>query len=368
MNWFSRRNLIIGLAVLMPVIEGCSYIGPSSLNIERRRYNDVVQKTNDEELLLNLVRMRYNDNPSFMSVSSITSSLSLSTSASPTYSRTDNSLGIAIASITKSITPSLTVSDSPTISYAPLQGDSYVRDLLTPVTPKLIALLSSSGWPLSVALKLCFTQINDVLNAPSASRPSPAMAPDFEQFEELIVNLQKMGTGVQLGYAVIDKKVHSSLRFSPGMLETPAGKNVVRILKLAQGINKFKLSANDWFEKKGVINVQTRSVLGTLYMLSHNIAIPAEHIDKGWVGKTVTADGKDFDWNLLSKGLFKVSVNSIRPKYTDVAVKYRGHWFSIARNDLKTKKTFTMMSQLLSLQSGSYVNNSKAPVLTIGVD
>ena len=76
MIWPFRKILILGLAMLMPAIEGCSYIGPNSLNVERRRYNDVIQKTNDEELLLNLVRMRYNDRPSFLSVNSITSSLS----------------------------------------------------------------------------------------------------------------------------------------------------------------------------------------------------------------------------------------------------------------------------------------------------
>jgi hypothetical protein len=363
MVWSFRKILVAGLLVLMPAIEGCSYIGPNSLNIERRRYNDVVQKTNDEELLLNLVRMRYNDRPSFLSVNSITSSLSLSTSA--TASKSIASAGAAVSTIVRSLTPSLTIRDSPTISYSPLQGDVYVRDFLTPISPKLMALLGSSGWPLGITLKLCVSQMNNILNAPSASRPSPSMAPDFDQFDELIQNLNEMGHDVNLGYSVLDKKVQPSLRFSNGVLKTPAGKNVARLLQLAPGINEFALSANDWLGKKNVINIQTRSLMGVLFMLSHIVDVPVEHLEKGWVNKTITSGGKDFDWDLLLNGLFKVSVNSERPSDTEVTVEYKGKWFSIAQDDIKTKITLTMLSQLLAMLSGN--DSTKAPVLTIPV-
>jgi hypothetical protein len=363
MKWSARRNLIIALVMLMPLIESCSYIGPNSVNNDRRRYNEVLQATNDEELLLNLVRMRYSDTPSFVNVNSITSQLSVSASTSATHSQTGNSIGLAISSITKSLTPSFSISESPVISYAPLQGDQYVREFITPLNSNLFALLGASGWPMNATLKLVLTRMNDVWNAPSASRPSPKTAPNFEQFDELLFNLDKMGHGVQLGYSVIGKQSLPSLRFEPGVLETPPGKNVTRILGLAPGMNVFALLANDWAKKKGVINIQTRSVLGTLYLLSHNVDVPAEHVDRGWVGKTLKSDGTDFDWDLVTKGLFKVRVGSEKPSDSDIAVEYRNKWFSIARNDLNTKMVFTMLSQLLSLQSGT--SDVKAPALTI---
>jgi hypothetical protein len=363
MVWPFRKILILGLAMLMPAIEGCSYIGPNSLNVERRRYNDVIQKTNDEELLLNLVRMRYNDRPSFLNVNSITSSLSISAAAAASKSIATD--GDAVSTIVRSLTPSFSVRDSPTISYSPLQGDVYVRDFLTPVTPKLMALLGTSGWPLSITLKLCVAQMNNILNAPSASRPSPHMAPDFEQFDELILNLNEMAHDVNLGYAVLDGKVQPSLRFSNGALKTPAGRNVARLLQLAPGINEFALSSNDWLGKKNVINIRTRSLMGVLYMLSHIVDVPVEHFEKGWVNKTITAGGKNFDWDLLLNGLFKVSVNSERPPETEVAVEYKDKWFSIAQDDINTKITLTMISQLLAMLSGS--DTMKAPVLTIPV-
>ena len=367
-KWPARRSLIIALVMLMPLVESCSYIGPNSVNNDRRRYNEVLQATNDEELLLNLVRMRYSDTPSFVNVNSITSQLSVSASTSATHSKTgsaatENIFGRSLGTITKSLTPSFSISESPVISYAPLQGDQYVRELITPLNSNLFALFGASGWPMNATLKLVITRINDVWNAPSASRPSPKTAPTFEQFDELIFNLDKMGHGVQLGYSVIDKKSMPSLRFEPGVLETPPGKNVTRILGLAPGMNEFALLANNWAKKKGVINIQTRSVLGTLYLLSHNVDVPAEHVDRGWVGKTLKSDGTDFDWDLVTKGLFKVRVGSEKPSDSDIVVEYRNKWFSIARNDLNTKMVFTMLSQLLSLQSGT--TDVKAPALTI---
>ena len=365
MKWIFGKILPIVLIVLMPSIEGCSYLGPNSLDTERRRYNDVMKKTNDEELLLNLVRMRYSDRPSFLSVASITSSLSMSSSASATKSITDNSIGLGISSVARSLTPSFSISESPTISYAPLQGNSYVRGFLTPISPKLLSLIGSSGWPVGMTLKLCVTRMNDIWNAPSASRAAPSLAPDFEQFEELFKNLNSMGNGVQLGYSVLEKKALPSIRFSPDALKTSAGKSVTRLLKLEPEQTEFALSANDWIEKKGVINIQTRSLMGVLYMLSHNIDVPQEHVNKGWVRKTLTADGKEFDWDRMLNGLFTVSVHSEKPSNSGIAVEYKDKWFSIAENDIKSKITITMLSQILAMQAGD--SGVKAPVLTIPV-
>ncbi|MCP4782031.1 MAG: hypothetical protein GY878_00605 [Fuerstiella sp.] len=50
---------------------GCM-LGPKSLQHSRLNYNRAVQTTSREELLLNLVRMRYHESEEFLGVSSIT--------------------------------------------------------------------------------------------------------------------------------------------------------------------------------------------------------------------------------------------------------------------------------------------------------
>ena len=52
---------------------GCLNFGPVSLKSERSKYNMAIQKTNDEQLLLNLVRLKYRDNTFFLEVSNVAS-------------------------------------------------------------------------------------------------------------------------------------------------------------------------------------------------------------------------------------------------------------------------------------------------------
>lgn len=363
MKRFHHRYLVVALICLMPTAQSCSYIGPNSVESDRRNYNDVLQQTNDEEILLNLVRLKYVDTPSFISVNSITSQLSFSASTSLTSTKTTNSIADGLNTLSKTVAPSFTVTDSPVISYSPLQGDQYVRELLTPVNASLIALLSSSGTPKNLLLRMGVTRINTVWNAPNASRPLPITAPQFEQFDELLFHLDQLGEKVQIGFSVIGKRPLPTIRFEGNALDSPAGKNVARLLDLPPGINEFILNSGDSVEGDNIINIKTRSVLGMFYLLSHSVRVPAEHERLGWVAKTVNKDGSNFDWTRITKDLFAVNVSSEKPSNSDIMVEYRGSWFSVARNDLPTKRTFTVISQLLALQSGTAI--APPPALTI---
>jgi hypothetical protein len=55
-----RTYLLIAVACLAPT--GCA-VGPRALLNEHRRYNDAFVRADSEELLLNIVRLRYNDPP-----------------------------------------------------------------------------------------------------------------------------------------------------------------------------------------------------------------------------------------------------------------------------------------------------------------
>ena len=62
------RMLIV---VLLVAASGCAQLGPDLIEAGRNDYNKVLAQTNDEELLLNLARLRYADNPMFMAVTSV---------------------------------------------------------------------------------------------------------------------------------------------------------------------------------------------------------------------------------------------------------------------------------------------------------
>ncbi len=52
-------------------LSGC--LGPKAIRYTRMRYNEVVRATNDEQLLMNIVRLRYADSPVFIDLPNITS-------------------------------------------------------------------------------------------------------------------------------------------------------------------------------------------------------------------------------------------------------------------------------------------------------
>ena len=66
----SHRYLtLLGLLLMAWILPGC--LGPRALRHSRVKYNDAIQRSADEQLLLNLVRLRYRDTPSFIELSSL---------------------------------------------------------------------------------------------------------------------------------------------------------------------------------------------------------------------------------------------------------------------------------------------------------
>src|SRR6516225_7252278 len=78
-----RRKTHCGRSLLRVVVlvaawasaGGC--IGPKAVRYTRLRYNEVVRDTNDEQLLINIVRLRYADSPVFIDLPNITSQFEL---------------------------------------------------------------------------------------------------------------------------------------------------------------------------------------------------------------------------------------------------------------------------------------------------
>ena len=172
------RHLMLLLVCGMPLLTGCT-LGPMSLQNSRLNYNRAIQHTSREELLLNLVRMRYYESEEFLGVSSITGQYTYDadlrgTGAWPASGRSSygGSLGLGAQS-------------KPTIVYAPEQGSDFNQRKLSPVSLETLDLLASKGWALDRVFRVVVRNINDVDNATNAGGPTPATKPDFEEFQYL---------------------------------------------------------------------------------------------------------------------------------------------------------------------------------------
>ena len=170
------------------LLSSCTKVGPKSIRNTRFDYNSAIVDTRNEQMLANLVRLRYRDTPYFIEVSSIATQYVLGVAGSATVGGIGGPGSKAVGGVGGDVY----YEDRPTITYTPLQGETFVNRLLSPVPMGAIVLLSHSGWRFERLLRCCVQRINDVWNAPTAAGPTPDLAPDFERFVEVATLFDEM--------------------------------------------------------------------------------------------------------------------------------------------------------------------------------
>ena len=95
------------LAGVLYVVLGCRTVGPTSLQQTHPQYNHAISRSLDEQFLLNLVRLKYRDNPYFLGVASVTTQQSVESdvSASVKLIRGGDTLTLRPASRTRKRRP-----------------------------------------------------------------------------------------------------------------------------------------------------------------------------------------------------------------------------------------------------------------------
>jgi hypothetical protein len=160
-------------AVLIGIgASACTTLGPYALDETRLRYNEVVKRTTEEQLLLNIVRLRYTDTPSSLAVSAIAAQFERSQTVGLvpffTSAGADNNRSYT------SILPQAQIqgADRPTFTLTPLDDQEFTRKLFTPLPLDGVIHLAKTTWPITV-FRLYLENLNRVSNAETASGPTP---------------------------------------------------------------------------------------------------------------------------------------------------------------------------------------------------
>lgn len=423
----SRLGAFWVACVICSTGAGC-VLGPGSLKQSRTNYNRAVQQTARQEMLLNLVRMKYHQSEEFIRIPSITSQFTYDADLGGSGSWQEGAatkLGLAFG---------VGAQSKPTIVYTPEQAQEFNERLLSPINLETIDLLTSKGWAINRVLRLTVRNINDIDNATSAGGPTPALKPDFEEFHYfsgLLRELQQHGQQIEIAYAELagsepakvvdaipieqmnlesivaakekgyrlelsdDGTSHSLwtvpqperalvLRVAPGAADSPQLKEICRVLELAplssQEQSAYRIQPDTFGQlrrpngrrnsmsvgenDRNELVVSTRSMKEMMFYLSHGISIPQSHAENGRVRDTLDYDGCIFNWREMTGDLFRVNVQRMRPRDAAVAVKYDGYWFYIEETDLDSKSTFNLLLELFNLQIRAG-GNAQIPLLTI---
>ncbi len=402
----SRPGLAARLALLAACLASSGCLGPAAVRSSRLRYNEAIRVTNDEQLLMNLVRLRYADSPVFIDLPTITSQFELSAGGSdPGPSGSQTNFGIA----------GLSGRDSPTLSYHPRQGREIAKALLNPLSADVYSVVTA-GASLEQLLWMTLNDINDVQNAIRATTLAPRTPDDNARFLRgirLLAEIDDQG-GAEIGFSTSEDARSASDPIPAGSVEgsdllaaakdgyvyrargegkmtlhrrqkelvlkirsrftrSPEMREMAEIFNLAPGLGRYKIASELQPDAESsplnalpvgdTLYLNLRSILQIMTFLSKGVCVPEEHVRDGTAPTTPGPDGRPFDWTRVAAGHFFVASQKHRPSDTEVAVHYRGHWFFIRRDDVISRSVLAVLEILVSLQESD--DPTIGPVLTL---
>ena len=399
-----------GTAALAFCLSAGGCLGPEAVRSTRMRYNESIRSTNDEQLLMNVVRLRYADSPVFIDLPTITSQFELAAGGSdPGRNGSQTNFGIV----------GLTGRDSPTLeafTYPRPGPRDRLAALLEPCSPADLISVINAGARLEQFLWMVLNDINDVQNAVRATTLAPR-TPDsnalFLRGVRLLAEIDDRG-GSEIGFSTSEDAEDDSDPIPAGLLrgtdllaaakddyvfrsrpdgrmalhkrektptlkirspftQSPQMAEMAAIFGLTPGLSRYKIESElqpdaessppAAIEKSDTIYLNLRSLLQIMTFLSKGVCVPEEHVRSGEAPMTPGPDGRPFDWTTVTAGNFFVASQKHRPRDAEVAVQYRGYWFYIPRRDVNSRSVLAILEILFSLQESD--EKSGGPVLTL---
>src|SRR5262245_45436375 len=129
-----RLRIILFLSAAL-AHNGCQHIGPPTISEDRLAYNEAIASSWKEQILLNLVRLRYSDMAEFVDVGTLSQNYSLMKQASASFGASLLPWNVVGNTLTPSLMGSRTKTDNPTVTYTPQSGSDFTKNLIAPITP-----------------------------------------------------------------------------------------------------------------------------------------------------------------------------------------------------------------------------------------
>ena len=363
MSFTGTKIIKCCLAYSLLLLSACSSVGPQILPKDRFNYNKAMSYSSNQELLLNLVRLRYDENPMSLKVSSISGSASISDGLSfgssvnfPTPGRANGGL---------SPSANLNYSDNPIMSYTPLDDQSFYQSFLTRLDLYDVSLLLQSAWSIPRVLRVGFQQVGKSFNAPSAARSTSSHVPQYQTFMDMTYVLRRMQLADALTgfYSKQGDVENLTIVIAKSYHLTPKERATLRKAGVEIYQNQIVFSNYPGPHK---VYVVTRSVIGVFHYLSKGVQEPPEDIKKQVLVQTIHDDGKPFDWQNVLRGMMRIYYSDSQPSDAYLAIPYRGHWYYIKDSDSDSKQTLSLLANITGLAQTTPPTSS-APALTRSV-
>ncbi|OEU80801.1 MAG: hypothetical protein BA865_16145 [Desulfobacterales bacterium S5133MH4] len=352
--------ILIALCSILFVLSGCAGVGPRSISMGRADYNEAINKTEDEQMLLAIVKERYGETSTLLAVSGIAANVRFRSTAAVElgFGPVENYAGRL-----KPFSGGLAYEENPTITYAPVQGEQYIRQLMSPI-PLDILLMAIRNINFGDDLfTLLVNRVNDLRNPDFLYEPLPAVDPRFKRFVELFRELHQAG----ILYLVRNPQEEVEFDFVLSNYQPAYSKKVPEFLDLldlsmpSDASEEIVIPAYFAINTRKIwgVGITTRSTLDLIEILRAAVEVPQEHARAG-------LDIKYPPMGLPGEGVRIISSKQ-RPESVSTAVKYEGYWFYTDKTDQHTKAVFRLVRTFWSISIAGSADQESAPVLTIPV-
>ena len=353
------RRLIFALA-LVPLLFGCTVVGPDAIRSGRLAYNEAINETNNEQMLMVLVRNRYDETNSLLAVASVTANIRMAGSAAVQagFGDGDDYEGNLVP-----FSGGFVYEENPTISYSPVSGEAYMRALMQPIPIALFAQVTATMPNPELAYAMLLASVNGIIS-PAFLYGEQGDDPRYARFVALMTELTRRhrlhwvrepGEGSRL-FLMLQPDSPDTVALAEELLELlgirkPVVQGERLVVPAALALN------NSQF---GGIGITTRTIWELVQIMSAAVEAPAADVQDGSAAPPLRP-------GLAGRDL-KVHYAAERPDTAYVAVEHRGGWFYIDDRDRYTKGYFKLMGSLWTVaMSESLGVGASAPVLTVPV-
>lgn len=158
------RPTVVLLLIVLTTAGCASMMPPQKIPVDRATYLEAVSTSWKEQLLSNLVSLRYGDTLTSLEMTSITTGYELDSNLTAGNSAYWHVLPATPAYAATSVGGSVTYSIKPSISYVPIRGDALEQTMLEPINPLKILKSLQTGWDADYILPFSVKCINDLRN------------------------------------------------------------------------------------------------------------------------------------------------------------------------------------------------------------
>jgi hypothetical protein len=358
-------SAILAAALVVSGTGACSSIGPPTVTRDRSDYGAAIGDSWKQQTLLNIVKLRYGDFPVFMEIAQVIAGYQLQTTVGAGVSIQNYTASSVVgpAAVGGTAAAAATYTDRPTVIYAPLTGNDFIKKLMTPIPPAAVLFLLQSGYSATLVMQIAVDSVNGIANESRRAGMTRPGDPNFARVTQLLYELQ-LANALQIR---VERSKDNTETAVMGFPPTDVGPDILaktaemrRILRLGPPSRAYQVRYGGWSGRPDEIAIATRSMLQVMLELGVLAQVPESDVAGGRATPGTTGAPSPV---AERPTLLNIRSGGSPPPESYVAIPYKGRWFWIGDDDIRSKSIFTSVMLLFSISDVGV--RTAPPVVTV---